>query len=57
MKNEQERKGRIIPDNKSCMNKVKQCASTWGAQGTEANLGLLKHKDFGKGWLRSWRAE
>lgn len=31
------------------MNKVKQCASTWDAQRTEANLGLLKNKDFRNG--------
>lgn len=31
------------------MKKVKQCGGTWDAQGTEANLGLLKNKDFGNG--------
>lgn len=42
-------KGRIIPDNRNCMNKVKQCAGTRDAQGTEANLGLLKQRNFVKG--------
>lgn len=31
------------------MNKVKQCAGTRDAQGTETNMGLLKQKDFVKG--------